>query len=163
MIYHNKHDIGAVTSLQSSCSVVYGPGGSRNVGELVRRRWSRLSEKSLVDGELWLHSHQRPASLKILELWAHPIPLDPGYTGLGCPFAPWRRSPVSARLAVWYSWTKLCVLLPALAHALLAYASFCPLSLGWVRSQVGRLKRERWVSQGLAGPRPGIEIGTKSS
>lgn len=102
MIYHNKHAIGAVTSFQSSCSVVRGPGRSRNVGELVRRWWSRLSEKSLVDRELWLHSHQRHASLKILELWAHPIPLDSRLHQFGLSFCPLETIPcerLAGRLA----------------------------------------------------------------
>ena len=138
-------------------------GGSRNVGNLVRGGWFRLRGGCLVGHEMWSHSRQRPASLKILKLRAHPISRALRYTNLGCPFAPWRWARWAAGWAfVQHSWRKLCVLF-LVTHELLADVSSCQSSLGWVKSQVGSLQRKWWGLQSLAGPQPETENGIGSS
>ena len=148
MINHSKHDFGGVTSFESisqfccdrCCSVIRGPGGSRNVGNLVRGGSFCLREGGLLGHAVWSHSHQRPASLKILKLRAHPMSRTLKYTSLGCAFAPWRWARWAAGWASFqHSWRKLFVLF-LVTHELLADASSCQLSVGWVKSQVGRLQ-----------------------
>lgn len=118
-----------------------------------------------MNHELWLCNHQRPASVKTPELRAHPIPLNSQLHWFGLSFCPLDMSHPACqpgRPSTAQRSTLSCSQ-QSPVHSWLRLPPCCQLSLGWVRSQLGKLQRKWSVTLGLAGPLPVIDNGIKSS